>query len=212
MDYLLPAHTQWVAIQTPRSLLSSAGIDPDALRRVAVYSATRPANRSLAELLRRVVTPVRDSGRAPTGEVPGPGTLADELLDRIGLALSPGDNRSHTRRASLHKRAALVRRFERALSDAGLRAPRIPELAADLGVSQRTLEQIFREHLGISPKRFVVLMRLNEIYCDLLRSSPDNATVAELAQRHGIRQLGRFSAAYRVQFGELPSETLRRRR
>jgi transcriptional regulator GlxA family with amidase domain len=79
-------------------------------------------------------------------------------------------------------------------------------------VSQRTLEHVFQEHLGISPKRFVNLARLNQIYCDLLRSSADNITVAQLAQRHGIRQLGRFSSEYRAQFGELPSETLRRRR
>ena len=146
------------------------------------------------------------------GEVSGPEALADELLDRVGLALCPEDARSHTRRASLHKRAALVRRFERALADAGFGTPRMPELAAGLGVSQRTLEQVFREHLNMSPKRFVILTRLNQIYCNLLRSSPDNTTVAALARRHGVRQLGRFSAEYRAQFGELPSETLRRPR
>lgn len=211
MDYLVPAHTQWVAIQAPRSLLVDAGADGDALNRVAVYSATRPANPALAELLRGLFGPVVAEASWP-GDALDMEALVAELLDRLRLALSPRDVRSHTRRSSFRKRADLVRRFDRAISDAGPRLPRIPELATDLGVSQRTLEQVFREHLGISPRRFAILTKLNKVYCDLLRSSADNTTVAELAQRQGIRQLGRFSAEYRAQFGELPSETLRRPR
>lgn len=35
------------------------------------------------------------------------------------------------------------------------------------------------------------------------------ASVTQIAQRHGSAHLGRFSAYYRERFGESPSETLR---
>jgi AraC-like DNA-binding protein len=42
--------------------------------------------------------------------------------------------------------------------------------------------------------------------------SDPTTTVADLAQRHGFTQLGRFAAVYRREFGEMPSATLARMR
>jgi len=210
MDYLLPAHTHWVAIQAPRAVLLDGGIAPEALSRVTVYSATRPVNAMAAELLRRLLAAEFWGGSTWQAGDLGSKSAVNEVLDCLIPALNPEYARSHTRRPSLHKRAELVRRFERALYDCGPRMRRMPDLAANLEVSQRTLEQVFHEHLGISPKRYAGMIKLNQIYCELLRESAESTTVTEVAQGHGIRQLGRFSAEYRKQFGELPSETLRR--
>jgi transcriptional regulator GlxA family with amidase domain len=54
-------------------------------------------------------------------------------------------------------------------------------------------------------------VRLKLVRDELLRSGPD-ANVTAVAMRHGFVHLGRFSAQYRVAFGELPSATLRRKR
>ena len=46
----------------------------------------------------------------------------------------------------------------------------------------------------------------------LCARAPLDGTVADVLTRHGIWEFGRFAARYRRQFGELPSETLRRAR
>jgi transcriptional regulator GlxA family with amidase domain len=43
----------------------------------------------------------------------------------------------------------------------------------------------------------------------LLRNARPDATVAQVAAEVGFHQFGRFAAAYRNMFGELPSKTLR---
>ncbi|MCC6848434.1 MAG: helix-turn-helix domain-containing protein [Deltaproteobacteria bacterium] len=81
-------------------------------------------------------------------------------------------------------------------------------------ISERTLEYGFREDLGVTPVRFLKLVRLNGARRDLLRaagcSSEPPTTVTEIALRWGFFEFGRFAGEYRRFFGERPSETLRR--
>jgi transcriptional regulator GlxA family with amidase domain len=53
--------------------------------------------------------------------------------------------------------------------------------------------------------------RLQLVRDELLRSDAE-VNVTTMALRYGFSHLGRFSAYYRATFGEMPSETLRRRR
>ena len=106
----------------------------------------------------------------------------------------------------------IVRRFERLVTESWPRSPLVCRLATALGMSQRTLEGLFQDHMGLSPKRYAMVLQLNAAHRQLLRSSPDNATVAGVARACGVRHLGRFASAYRQQFGEAPSDTLRHRR
>ena len=85
----------------------------------------------------------------------------------------------------------------------------VEDLKTVTGVSHRTLNYAFREHLGVTPKTYLKSMRLDAARRDLGRSGPDTK-IADIANRHGFWHLGQFAADYRRQFGELPSETLRR--
>ena len=85
----------------------------------------------------------------------------------------------------------------------------VEDLCEATGVSRRTLNYSFREHLGVTPKAYLKSMRLDAARLDLGKSDPD-AKIADVANRHGFWHLGQFAADYRKQFGELPSETLRR--
>ncbi len=210
MDYLVPAETHWVAVQAPVSVLIGNGIPAESLARVSVFPATSPANSALADLLRRLVDPEGEDPWPMVGEDQESATATETLMELIGRTLEQTDFRSGVRRQTLQSRAALVRRFELSLANADPCNVRIPDLVSGLGVSQRTLEYVFRTHVGVSPKRYAQIVRLNHIQRDLLKVTAESATIAETARRHGIRHLGRFSADYRRQFGEMPSQTLLR--
>ncbi len=86
----------------------------------------------------------------------------------------------------------------------------IHDLAKSANVTVRTLQQHFRDDLRQSPTEYLRDRRLDRIRDDLADASPTaGVTVADIAARWGVAHLGRFSAAYRRRFGELPSETLR---
>jgi AraC-like DNA-binding protein len=82
-------------------------------------------------------------------------------------------------------------------------------VAAAAGTRPRTLETHFRRFLGTTPLDWVRRMRLAHARRQLLDGGI-NRSVTDIALANGFTQLGRFAAQYRDQFGELPSETLRR--
>jgi AraC-like DNA-binding protein len=69
---------------------------------------------------------------------------------------------------------------------------------------------VCEEHLGMSPSSYLRLYRMQQVHRALRSGNSDAASVAEVARRYGVRDLGRFTASYRALYGELPSATLRR--
>lgn len=84
----------------------------------------------------------------------------------------------------------------------------IPELCEVAGVSLSTLERLFRRELGLTPKQYLQSRRLNRARRYIHEPSSEK-TIAEIATRCGFTHFGRFSVAYRQQFGVLPSQDLR---
>lgn len=75
-----------------------------------------------------------------------------------------------------------------------------------IGASPRKLEYCFRSVLGIAPAKYMRTARLNGVRRELRRGG---TAVQDVAARWGFWHMGEFAAAYRRQFGELPSQTLR---
>jgi AraC-like DNA-binding protein len=113
-------------------------------------------------------------------------------------------------RAAKRRPALIMVRFEEVLAEHPGQPPRLPELCAKIGVTERTLRSCCAEFLGISPTRYMLLRRLKQVRAALRDADTATANVAELARQFGFSQLGRFSGAYRAAFGESPSATLRR--
>lgn len=86
---------------------------------------------------------------------------------------------------------------------------RIPDVSAAAATSVSKLERVFRSEVGLSPSRYIQSRRLNGARIALQSSDSAETTVASVALDHGFSHLGRFAAAYRNHFGELPSETLK---
>jgi len=87
--------------------------------------------------------------------------------------------------------------------------PSMHDLCRVAGVSRRTLNYAFRELIGVPPKQYHQATRLDGVRKELHRMGP-SATIADIANTWGFWHLGQFAADYRRQFGELPSDTLRR--
>jgi len=85
----------------------------------------------------------------------------------------------------------------------------LAEICAAIGAAERTLRASCEEHLGMGPIRYLALRRMHQVRRALLHSHPSTATVTQIVTNHGFWELGRFSVAYRMLFGESPSETLR---
>lgn len=88
----------------------------------------------------------------------------------------------------------------------------VADLALCTGMSVRWLQQRFRVEVGVSPAKYIRLVRLRRIREDLLAADPaDGCTVEAVVARWGINHQGRFAALYRCYYNEFPSETLYRR-
>ncbi|OAF14753.1 hypothetical protein AXW67_17470 [Bradyrhizobium neotropicale] len=134
--------------------------------------------------------------------------LEQEMLHAIIHCLAANEADDHPR--GRHHHAAVMVRFEEALSKRIDQKLNMPTLCAEIGVAERTLRMCCTEILGVSPTRYLLLQRLNKARAALRRADPSKSSVAEVARNHQFLELGRFSVTYRTTFGESPSTTLQR--
>ncbi|MEN0138843.1 MAG: AraC family transcriptional regulator [Rhodococcus sp. (in: high G+C Gram-positive bacteria)] len=82
---------------------------------------------------------------------------------------------------------------------------RLTEVA---GVSARALQVGFRQAVGLTPLAYVRKVRLDRVRDELIVLAGQRS-VTDVAVQWGFVHLGRFSAYYKQQFGETPSDTVR---
>lgn len=87
---------------------------------------------------------------------------------------------------------------------------RIRDVADACCVTPRTLENGFRDFKGMTPIAYLRWLRLEAVRRELV-ASDGCAQISEIARRWGFVDLGRFAERYRRAYGELPSETVRKR-
>jgi AraC-like DNA-binding protein len=87
----------------------------------------------------------------------------------------------------------------------------VSDLCRVAGVSERTLEYAFKEIMGLTPMTYLMRLRLHRVRQALLAATQESTTVSAEALNWGFWHFGEFSRAYRQCFGELPSDTLRRK-
>jgi transcriptional regulator GlxA family with amidase domain len=77
------------------------------------------------------------------------------------------------------------------------------------GCSARSIFRAFQESRTYSPMAFVRQVRLTHARKNLLGG--ETITIAEIAHSCGFGDLAKFSKSYRESFGELPSQTRKKR-
>ena len=129
--------------------------------------------------------------------------LVDGLRRLVSAATGPHNGFA----PRVTRRADLVRKGEALMRERLSHGVTVDEISQAVGASYRALNYAFQDAYGTSPGRFLRVLKLNRAR-RLLRTS--DITVTTAASSVGIYELGRFAAAYRKHFGELPSETRRR--
>jgi AraC-like DNA-binding protein len=113
--------------------------------------------------------------------------------------------------AASKRHANIMERFEILVQNRPKHTYSIEEICADLRVPTRTFRALCISYLGVGPHRYLLLRKLQGVRRVLRKGGSEVSRIGDIAQQHGFGGLGRFAASYRQQFGELPSETLRRR-
>ncbi|MFI5611925.1 AraC family transcriptional regulator [Amycolatopsis sp. NPDC051903] len=86
----------------------------------------------------------------------------------------------------------------------------VADVARASGLGPRQLQAQFRRKLDTTPTAVLRDIRLGRAHQALLTAG-GGETVAEIAYSCGFTHLSRFAQEYRARFGELPSQTARRR-
>jgi len=85
----------------------------------------------------------------------------------------------------------------------------LAELAEYLSISKRQLQRLYTDNLHISPRQFIINLRLEAARALLLHPA-EGLSIARVAEQTGFTRLATFSRAYCTKYDERPSDTLRR--
>ena len=158
--------------------------------------------RELLNLLTTVARSEGDDGLSSWGEVFNidvPVLMAQIIA---GKAYIPDISAPRFRSAALQRAIEVLGNYEHLPGS-------VDSLCRMACCSWDTLKRGFKEEFGLTPKAYMKSRRLAAVQTELIRLGPD-AVISDIANEWGFWHMGNFAAAYRKQFGELPSETLNR--
>jgi AraC-like DNA-binding protein len=87
----------------------------------------------------------------------------------------------------------------------------LEELARQANISLRSLYVLFKKNANTTPKNFIRLKKLEQVYATLMNPARNFINVTEVALNYGFTHLGRFSEFYKATYGMLPSEAIHSR-
>ena len=166
----------------------------------------------LREEIRRICQKIIQYGKRPhtAGLVNSIKKMEQEMIVLLSKAIEDRDQVLPVTRARSNRVSAFFHATDYIIG--GLGGPlNIEDVAAHAAVSPRTLEYAFRDCLGIRPVEYIRMRRLAEARRLLLGVKPEQARVSDIAQACGFTHQGFFARDYRLQFLELPSQTLKKR-
>ena len=130
-----------------------------------------------------------------------------DLFDDIAALILQAANLNRVSKLRTNRRIRLVDKAVEFMNNADLKNLSLSDVTNNVYTSQRTLENAFKTCLDITPKRFLINMRLNAIRKDLLNAQ-GNQNVQSIVKDYGITHMGNFSKSYRTLFEETPKESL----
>jgi AraC family ethanolamine operon transcriptional activator len=203
-------HTTWQALLIDRSELQEvATILTGQSLKLPEHGTVNFKSQDQASSLSSVID-IALSDLAGSGSLSGPAatSLSEEIVNAfVRATTSTGDSSRGNQRNFAGYRFTAMRRAEEFLRENMESAFSSRGLCAATRMSERSIELLFKEAYGISPRAWSQIARLNAARQDLLKRNLEEVRVSDVAVRWGFFHFGRFSAAYRYLFGELPSVT-----
>lgn len=136
------------------------------------------------------------------------GEMLEMLLATLRVA---GDFESSRTDRTRQAQSQIVKRIEQYVLAHPDERLYVTDLCKVAGISERSLEYAFKEHAGLTPIHYLTRLRLHRVRQALHAGTPDSTTVSVEALEWGFWHFGEFSRIYKECFGELPSDTLKRR-
>lgn len=113
-------------------------------------------------------------------------------------------------KVSGEKRTKLLYDVERFIIEQITEPLTVSKLAFYFKISERTLLYAFKNRFDIGTKEFMLVLKLNHLY-HKLHDEKSRGSIASLARESGFWHMGQLYKDYKHFFGELPSETLKKR-
>ena len=129
--------------------------------------------------------------------------IRDDIMYFLGSLLSTMDYDL----LRVNSKAKLVDRTLEVIHSSPLHDLKVSDIAKELHTNRRNIEIAFGQYLGISPKEYIINLKLNAIRMDLLSVPIYQKSISQIAKSHGIVHMGNFSKAYFNLFHENPSQT-----
>jgi AraC family transcriptional regulator, ethanolamine operon transcriptional activator len=126
------------------------------------------------------------------------GVIADDLLE-IFISTLGADAHARERPPPPSVRSYTVYKAQQFIEERLATGFSMSELCKAVRVSRRALEYAFRDVVGLSPRRYIMALRLGRARRDIAGGTL--ASISDIAQRWGFFHLGRFSALYKGFFG-----------
>ena len=199
---------RWGTIRAPNQQLADYGRLMNGTGFVVPPAARwRPARAAIRQLLslHRAAIGMAEARAGALTDLQAAYGLEQQLLDALITCLSGG---AQDETATSRRHRDILARFE----DLLVAEPSLPlvNICAALGVSDRSLRECCKKHLGMGPSSYRRLCGMQHVHRALRSRTPGTGSVSEVARRYGFASPGRFAAGYQAVYGELPSTTLRR--
>ncbi|MCA9075175.1 MAG: helix-turn-helix domain-containing protein [Planctomycetaceae bacterium] len=200
----------WISIFIPNTALKMADSPVLSLQSADVIC---PGRKLVRRLTRNVHAFLQAADQNPhlVSEASSVNAFEQEISSTVHRILGVVDSLNELKRTTLANRRRLVAIAETLINDRPELASTVHDVAKCVGISDRTLLTVFREHLGVTPQQYLIANRLHQARRILKSSDRAETTVAKVAAEVGFWDFGRFSRKNQTLFGELPSETLHQR-
>jgi len=128
--------------------------------------------------------------------------IESEILEHVFSCIYLEDNQKPRQKFQIKKARDLL---HESIGDEN----KIVNLSAELGISESLLQHAFKANYGITPKRYLLNLRMHSVKHSLLSADP-HTTITSIIEEYSFYNQNTFTQAYKVMFGELPSVILRK--
>lgn len=208
VDMITPSNSHGFNISFPKALLNRIIQETGSerlFRQLRLGGCFRPSPESLQELREILVQAmtVVQSKHQPDQLA----SMCEDVVHTLGQCLASCSE--PIRQMSPNARRRIVRRVIDFIRSRPHENCKLADLCDAAGVSERSLLYAFKLEIGLTPKAYLKIYRLHGVFHEL-REQQDGS-ITDVATRWGFWHMGQFGVDYKEMFGELPSETLKRK-